>query len=562
VTGIDSISITLDKCSTAERAVEISVDRGGRRLRRYAQVGLPVGAVVDGEVVNDSVVTGALRRLWAEGGFSSTKVVLGVSGHRVIVRQADVPALDEEDLRSALRFDAQELIPIPMDQASFDFSVLDRRAGVDADGRSLMRILIVAAHRDLLRSYLSVLKGAGLEAVAIDATPLALMRVVPFVPGSAGDEGVEALVSIGAEMTTVAVRQNGVPRFIRSLAVGGAKLTAGIAAAMHVEPAVAERLKRGAVPDGSPQVVQARRAITADLRDLADEVKATVDFFVAQSDGVPVARLLVTGGAAQTRGVVEALAGGMSAEVQLIDPFAAFNLDELALDESQTDRARASAATAVGLALWTFDAPGVRLSVLPEEVVAARRARRLAAVAAAGVVGVALLLGVATTGQILAVHHARDQVDSTQQEVNTLQAKVNSLQSATAVHGKVQARQALVVAALTGDIDWVRVLGQLASVMPPQLSLTSFGGTRAVAVTGTSSSASAPGVGILTFSVTGKGGLPVVAGWLEGLQRDHSLEGTWVSSVSEAANGGSVTFTSSAYLTSLADSNRAQAVKR
>ena len=175
---MESTSIGLDIGSSAVRAAEIATGREGQVLRRFGQVGLPPGAVVDGEVVNPIAVSSALKRLWGEAGLSSTRVVLGVSGHRVIVRQADVPALDEEDLRSALRFDAQELIPIPMENASFDFRILDQ-GGPGADGKSTMRILLVAAHRDLLNGHLAALKGAGLQATAIEASPLSLMRVVP-----------------------------------------------------------------------------------------------------------------------------------------------------------------------------------------------------------------------------------------------------------------------------------------------------------------------------------------------------------------------------------------------
>ncbi|MGH9115004.1 MAG: type IV pilus assembly protein PilM, partial [Acidimicrobiales bacterium] len=412
---MDTISIGLDIGSSAVRAAETVAGKGRPTLRRYAQIGLPKGAVVDGEVVNPGVVTDALRRLWAEGGFSSRKVVLGVSGHRVIVRQADVPALDDEDLRSALRFDAQELIPIPMEEASFDFQVLERGSGTDEDGRRMSRILIVAAHKDLLRSHLGAIKGAGLDAVAVDAAPLALMRVVPVPPpGAPGHDGVEALVAIGAELTTVAVRRNGVPAFIRSLAVGGSKLTLGIAGALHVEPAVAERFKRATISGDSPQLAQARRTVSAELRDLGEEVRATIDFFMAQSDGSTVERLLVTGGASQTSGLVEALAGGLAVQIQRIDPFSALSLDDLGLDEAGMRRARATAATAVGLSLWPLEAPGSRLSVRPEEVTAARQARRRVSIAAAGVAGLAGVLALSAGAQYFAVHQARDQVHSAQ----------------------------------------------------------------------------------------------------------------------------------------------------
>jgi hypothetical protein len=150
---------------------------------------------------------------------------------------------------------------------------------------------------------------------------------------------------------------------------------------------------------------------------------------------------------------------------------------------------------------------------------------------------------------------------SAQHQVGSLQAQVNALQAATAVHDKLQAQQTLVVTALTGDIDWVRVLGQLAAVMPPNLALTTFTGDRPAPTSGGSPSSAASGAGALSFSVTGTGGLPAVAAWLEGLQRDPDLQGTWVSGISLTSTGGKVTFTSSATLTPQSHSNRAEAVQ-
>lgn len=552
---MDSTSIGLDIGSSAVRAAEISIEKNQRRLRRYAQVGLAPGAVVDGEVVNPGVVSEALRRLWADGGFSSNKVILGVSGHRLIVRQADVPALSDEDLRSALRFDAQELIPIPMEDATFDFQVLERDGAKDADGRSTMRILIAAAHRELLRGHLVALQGAGLEAIAIDAAPLALMRVVP---PAGPDSGVEALVAIGAELTTVAVRQNGMPGFIRSLAVGGSKLTAGIANNMHVDPAVAESLKRGYAPAGAPQLAQARKAMTAELRDLGEDVRATMDFFVSQADGSRIERLLVTGGASQTEGLVEQLAGGLDLDIRRIDPFVNLVLGDLGLDTDSLARARATAATAVGLALWSAAAPGSRLSVLPGDVAAARRTRRIAMMAAAGVAGLAGLLAVAGGAEALAAHVAHNQVLDARRQAAALQSQVNRLQAETAVHQKVLSRAQLLRSSLHGDVDWVNVINQVEAVTPPRLSLQTLTGTRTSSSSGSPASGSA--VGTLTFGVTGAGGLPAAAAWLDGLQHDPLVQGTWVSGIAVATNTGNVTFSSSTNLTPKADSNRAQAV--
>ena len=556
---MDSVSIGLDIGSTAIRAAEIGTAQNQTTLRRYGQVGIPHGYVVDGEIVNGPGVAAALRRLWVECGFSSNKVVLGVSGARVFVRQAELPALSPEELRSSLKFDAQELVPIPMEDACFDFSILEQIPPADGQGQAMVRVLLVAAHRDLLGSYLAVLKEAGLEATAIDASPMSMLRVVPATGADGQTVELETIVSIGAELTTVAVREHGLPRFIRTLTVGGSKLTEALANTLHLEMAVAERIKRGA-SDADIFPSHARKSMTTDVRDLAEDVRATVDFFLMQSGRTTIDRLLITGGASQTEGLAAAIAGTQTLQVARIDPFAAVALGSVGLSPEDMERASYSAASAVGLALWNFDKPELKLSLLPEEVAAARKERRIIVSMAAGLAGLIGLLGVASVAQTLEVHKARHQVAVTQGKVTQAKAEVAALQAQTAVHGQVVAKTQLVVTALKGDIDWVRVLKQLADVMPPNTSLTAFSGARTASVSSAATAGASglpAGVGTVNFSVVGTGGLPSVSAWLRSLQQTSDFSGVWVASVS--SNGpsqASVTFTSNGSLTTSADSGR------
>lgn len=554
------MTIGLDIGSSAVRAAELHVGKDGRRrLVRYAQVGLPPGQVVDGEIHDVRHVADALRRLWIEGGFSSTNVVLGVSGPRVFVRQADVAPLSAEELRSSLKFDAQEMIPIPMEDASFDFSLLGSAQTGD-EGRKMQRILLVAAHKDLLSTYMATLREAGLTPTVMDASPVALMRAVPE---KSADEasGAEVIVSIGAELTTVAVRDSGVPRFIRSLTIGGGKLTEVIANRMHLELAVAERLKRGALHGDVPQVAQARKAMGPEVRELAEEVRATIDFFVSQSGGTEIDRLIITGGAAQTEDLALSIAGNLPVPVVTLDPLAQLDLSELQLDQSAISRLSAGAATAIGLSLWHAEAPLIRLSVLPEEVAQAQRARRHITLAGAAVAGLAGVLAIAAGVQFLSVRSEENKVNAEKSQVASLTAQVSGLQKVTYVHGQMESQAKVVTSALQGDIDWVRVLGQMAAVMPQDLSLNSFSGNRSSLVGASSSSTSSP-IGTLTFSVTGTGGLPAAAAWLDELATDPDMSNLSISGITVKNNGGAVQFSSTANLSPTSESNRAKEVQQ
>src|SRR2546423_2671084 len=122
-------AIGLDIGSSAVRAAEVSLDGNRPTVHRFGQVALPAGAVVDGEVADVGQVADAIKRLWALAGFKSRSVVVGLSSQRVIVRQADLPQMSRDDLASALAFEAQELIPIPIEDALLDAAILQDDAG-------------------------------------------------------------------------------------------------------------------------------------------------------------------------------------------------------------------------------------------------------------------------------------------------------------------------------------------------------------------------------------------------------------------------------------------------
>jgi hypothetical protein len=320
---------------------------------------------------------------------------------------------------------------------------------------------------------------------------------------------------------------------------------------------VAERMKRGGAPGADPQLAQARRAMAPEVRDLAEEVRATIEFFLSQSGGT-VTRLLVTGGASLTEGLAFAVGGDLPSHIARLDPLAQFQGVDLAVAPEQRARVAATATTAIGLALWPTDEPLIRLSLLPDEVLAARRSRRLVMAAAGGLLGLVVVLGVAGGAEALRAQSAEHKLHTEQARVTTLTSQVTSLTAKTSVHNQVQARTKLLATSLQGDVDWVRVIGQLASVTPNNLALTSFNGS--MNATPTSSSASSSGVGSLSLSVTGNGGLPTAAAFLKGLESDPDLGNVWITGITVKDNGGQVTFSSTPSLTGVSYSNRAERI--
>src|SRR3954447_2524054 len=132
-------AVGLDIGTSAVRAVELVLGREQVTLTRFGQVALAPGVVRGGEVLDAPAVAAAIRRLWREAGFRARTVIVGVGNQRTVIRQADLPEMSGEDRRSALQFQATDLIPIPIEDAILDFQVLEHLHGAD---ESMVRILL------------------------------------------------------------------------------------------------------------------------------------------------------------------------------------------------------------------------------------------------------------------------------------------------------------------------------------------------------------------------------------------------------------------------------------
>ncbi len=160
------------------------------RLDMFAQVALPREAMREGEVADASAVTDAVTRLRSEVGLKRAAVRVGIASPRVIVRQVEMPLMTRDELASALHFQAADLIPISIDDAVLDFSILDTSdptAHGDGGGEPTMQVLLAAAQEATIMRLVSAVEAGGLQVGAVDLIPLALTRALARpVPALAG----------------------------------------------------------------------------------------------------------------------------------------------------------------------------------------------------------------------------------------------------------------------------------------------------------------------------------------------------------------------------------------
>lgn len=519
--------IGLDIGSSAVRAAEVS----GGRVTQFGQVGLPPGAVVEGEIREPAVVTAALKRLWSESGFKNKDVVLGISSQRAMVRPIDVPAMGHSEMRSALRFQIGELLPIPLDQAVFDFTVLDpgeKGEGGGGGGRAA-RVLVVAAQRDIVTDAIDVVGKAGLKVRAVDCSPLALLRAIPPSPRG----GLEAVICLGAQLVVVAVRQGTTPRFLRTVAGS-------------TQPVKETALATGAVAEGT-SVRSRGPAPGPSLEPIVEEVRGSLEYFLSHNQGEALERVLITGGAVLSPRVVDRVRAAVGVPVEVATVGVTADAAQLALTDANLTEASARWATCVGLALWGIgEAPSP--SLLPIEVRQRRQFQQALVGSGVGLFVVAIGLAAVSMSKAHEVSQVQAQIASDNAAAAVLQTNIDKLQYITTLQQDIAQRRGLALDGLTGDIAWVPLVERIAKAMPSYVSVTSLSLAQATAAstpapTGASAAAGNPDdfVGTMTMSAKTTKGPKSVSAVLRRLEAVPGIGAVWVTSVAQVTGGASAT---------------------
>ncbi len=319
------------------------------QLTRYGEVALPPGAVVDGDVVEPDAVADGLRELWKVAGLRRRDVAVGLASQRVTVRQLELPELPEPELADAVALQAQDQLSIPPDQAVLDHVVVG--SSPVGEERRNVRVLLVAAEREMVERLLTAVTAAKLRPVLVDLDAFALLRSV--ASGSGLPDEAELIVDVGASVTKIAVHCGGRPLFVRMVRLGGEAVTRNIQEVLELpwEEAEASKLdasrslNSGAALDPDDE---RGRLLSNSVNQVIREVRHSLDFFGGQQE-VDLKRVVLSGGASLTPNLGEQLGAALDLPVEPGDPFRSME-GPLPTEKLRSDTAR-FLAVPVGLAL-------------------------------------------------------------------------------------------------------------------------------------------------------------------------------------------------------------------
>ncbi|MBK5289914.1 MAG: type IV pilus assembly protein PilM [Acidimicrobiia bacterium] len=572
--------IGLDIGTNAVRVAELEPG-DPPRLVSFGQVALPVGAMRDGEVVDPAAVTAAISRLWSELSLKKAPVRVGVATPRVLVRTVDLPTMSDDELAGALQFQAQELIPIPLEDAVLDFQILEALPIPEAVGdgpppQPMSRVLLAAAHKDLIRNLTGAVRAAGLSVASVDLVPLALVRSVGRRVSDNGG-GVEAVVSVGGGVTVVVVHELGVPRFVRILGSGGRSVTDAIARDLELTTEQAEAVKRNGETAPADLVARARTAMVRPINELVEQIRGSLDYYRTQSDAIRLLRVTLTGGGSLTPGLADQLVDTVGVPVDLARPREHIGVGDIGFPEDQLPLLDPFLPVPVGLALGGL-MTGKRIDLLGgdhKEPIDKNQLIKVGAVAGAALL--ALLAGL-TYLKASQVDDEKSKLAEATQQNAKLQSQIDALSDVKQRQTDIESLSAETQTLLANDVSWSSMLQAISRTIPTDVWLTSLQGTITVGgAVAPGAAPVAPGAPGTTGSILGTANFAgqgrdydSVAAWIQRIGSDiPSFSDLWVPTASRSSgpadstgtSSTNVTFSSTANITDQAKSTRADDYK-
>ena len=348
--------ITGLKIGASQLAAARVANNGSAELLQTARTSLEPGIVVGGELRDPDALAEALKAFFAANNLPKKGVRLGIANNRIGVRTFDIAGInDEKQLQNAVRFRAQEALPIPIDEAVLDYQVLGE--GTDEQGEPTKRILLVVAYRELIDRYVDACKKAGISLVGIDLEAFALLRALQAPQDGVGGDSAAALVAvaIGHDRSTFAVSDGRICEFTRVLEWGGSALNVAIARALDAAPSEVDGVKRALaltdemVPEGlsEDQAKKARDAMRRAIQTFARELVSSLQYYQNQPGSLGIGEIVLTGGTAHLAGLAGELERLIGVRVRVGDPLARMKVSKKVGEAEQVG----SLAVAIGLGI-------------------------------------------------------------------------------------------------------------------------------------------------------------------------------------------------------------------
>jgi len=339
--------VGLDIGASSIKIIELKQSRKGVQLGAFDMSVLPEEAVVDGVLMNFAVIVDKIKALVKTNRLRTKDVAFALSGNSVIIKKISLPEMTDEELAESIQWEAEQYIPFDIKDVNVDVQILNAKAG-----QGQMEVLLVAAKKDVIDDYISVIREAGLRPMVADVDTFTIQNAFELNYGFPPNETI-CLVNVGAAVININVVRDGLTTFTRDISMGGSLLTQEIQRHLNVSFEEAEHYKTLGEGNITNNTIakEVERLAERVAQSLVTEIQRSLDFFAATTVNADIARLYLSGGAAHTPSLLRTVERNLEVPVEIVNPFKNVMIDAKKFDVELLQKVAPLATVAIGLGL-------------------------------------------------------------------------------------------------------------------------------------------------------------------------------------------------------------------
>lgn len=410
----------------------------------------------DKDAIKDTI-----RNLLKDNNVKPSHVVSSIPRYLAAVKYVTLPSNNKKEIKEMLEYEAEKQIPFPIDKAEWDFQILD------GESRDESSILLVAVKKNIIEEHLSLLKECGLKPDVIDINSFAIFNSINNT-NQLKEKSVIALIDIGSRMLEINIIKEGVLRFTRSASVSCDDLTQMMQKELNIDSERAERLKReyGLIAPEAGELAESPIAkVTKQwLSGLIYEIRRSLDAYKVEQYGGRVEKILLIGGGAKLKGLVDILKDRLDIEVGIANPLKNISYSSSVSIVADMEPVFASA---IGLSLRENIKNSIEINLIPawvEEEKRLKMRRSIRFVATSLVTLTIAAVVIALTDKAKASWSQLNRLDSQLDELNLVHSQVERVKKQKDVIEEYQWEGATIL----------EVLLALSKFSPPDIYLTNL----------------------------------------------------------------------------------------
>jgi type IV pilus assembly protein PilM len=329
-------SFGLDISDLCLRVVKLKKKGSGLELAYWKEMKLEPGIIQNGEIINEEKMINAVGELTKD--IKTKYVIACLPESKSFLQVIKMPEMSRDELVTAVPFEAENYIPFSLEDVYLDFEII---SGIKEEG---LNVLIAAVPREVVDSYVSCLKRAGLSLKALEVESQSISRAL--IKNNVSNFPI-LIIDFGASSTSFIIFSGYSLRFTSSITVSSSQLTEVIAKEMKIKIGEAEKLK---IKNGLKKSKDVFKAMSPLIKDLTEQSQKYINYYSSHG-GSPIKKILLCGKGSNLKGLVDFISAELGLPVELANPWVNIMSDKIKTVPKLPFEESLGYTTALGLAL-------------------------------------------------------------------------------------------------------------------------------------------------------------------------------------------------------------------